>query len=104
MTSGETLVFIRDARIFECTLYFRVDELVGIDRDELHWEAFWRVRVDGELFGSLRLGDFLERDAAAEQRVHQGYCRERSRRAGPGPRGPPRGRDPTSARVRARQS
>jgi hypothetical protein len=82
MTSGETVVFVRDARIFECTLHFRVDELVGVDRDELHWEAFWRVRVDGALFGSLRLMDFLERDDVVEQRVHQWYSRERIRRAG----------------------
>jgi hypothetical protein len=82
MTAGETLAFVRDARVFECTLCFRVEELVGADRDELHWEAFWRVRVDGAVFGSLRLADFQERGDAVAQRVVSWYQRERIRRAG----------------------
>ncbi len=81
MTVGETLVFIRDTRVFECTLYFRVAELIGFERDELHWEAFWSVRVDGVLFGSLQLLDFQERAAQIEQRVVHWYRSERIRRA-----------------------
>ena len=82
MTTGETLVFVRDAQVFECTLTFRVDELVGVESDELHWEAFWRVRVDGLVFGSLRLGDLQERGDTVEQRVLGWYRKERIRRAG----------------------
>ena len=81
MTVGETLVFIRDTRVFECTLYFRVAELIGFERDELHWEAFWSIRVDGVLFGSLQLLDFQERASDVEQRVVHWYRSERIRRA-----------------------
>ncbi|HEY7236476.1 MAG TPA: hypothetical protein VH539_20110 [Gemmatimonadaceae bacterium] len=80
MTVGETLVFIRDTRVFECTLCFRVAELIGFERDELHWEAFWSVRVDGILFGSLPLQDFQERASEVELRVVHWYRSERIRR------------------------
>ena len=80
MTVGETLVFIRDTRVFECTLCFRVAELIGFERDELHWEAFWSVRVDGVLFGSLQLTDFQEKASEVELRVVQWYRNERIRR------------------------
>jgi hypothetical protein len=81
MTLGETLAFVRDTHLFECTLCFRVADLVGFDRDELHYEAFWNVRVDGVVFGSLPLGTALERGAEVERRVVQWYRRERIRRA-----------------------
>ena len=81
MTVGETLVFIRDTRVFECTLYFRVAELIGFERDELHWEAFWSIRVDGMVFGSLQLRDFQERADEMEQRVVHWYRSEQIRRA-----------------------
>ena len=81
MTLGETLAFMKDAHLFECTLCFRVADLVGFDRDELHYEAFWRVRVDGTIFGSLALADPLERDAAVQRRITLWYRRERIRRA-----------------------
>ena len=80
MTVGETLVFIRDTRVFDCTLCFRVSELIGFERDELHWEAFWSVRVDGILFGSLPLADFQERASEVELRVVHWYRSERIRR------------------------
>lgn len=83
MTAGETFAFVRDATVFECTLMFRVSELVGVDPAELHWEAFWRVRVDGVLFGALLVERFLERDSAVENRVVAWYRRERARRATP---------------------
>ena len=81
MTVGETLVFVRDNRVFECTLCFRVAELIGFERDELHWEAFWSIRVDGMLFGSLQLRDFQERADEMEQRVVHWYRSEQIRRA-----------------------
>ena len=84
MTPGETIAFVRDTRVFECTLWFRVEELLGADSDDLHWDAFWRVRVDGAVFGSLRLAEFQERGDAVEQRVVSWYRRERIRRAGHG--------------------
>lgn len=82
MTAGETIAFVRDTRVFECTLCFRVEELIGVETDELHWDAFWRVRVDGTVFGSLRLAEFQERGDVVEQRVVAWYRRERIRRAG----------------------
>jgi hypothetical protein len=84
MTPGETIAFVRDTRVFECTLCFRVEELIGVESDELHWEAFWRVRVDGTVFGSLRLAEFQERGDTVQQRVINWYRRERIRRAGHG--------------------
>ena len=81
MTVGETLVFVRDNRVFECTLCFRVADLIGFERDELHWEAFWSVRVDGMLFGSLQLLDVQERADDVEHRVVSWYRSERIRRA-----------------------
>ena len=80
MTVGETIVFIRDTRVFECTLCFRVAELIGFERDELHWEAFWSVRVDGILFGSLPLTELQERASEVELRVVHWYRSERIRR------------------------
>ena len=80
MTVGETLVFIRDTRVFECTLCFLVAELIGFERDELHWEAFWSVRVDGVLFGSLQLADFQEKASEVELRVVHWYRNEQIRR------------------------
>jgi len=81
LTVGETLVFVRDNRVFECTLCFCVAELIGFERDELHWEAFWSVRVDGVLFGSLQLLDVQERADDVEHRVVDWYRSERIRRA-----------------------
>jgi hypothetical protein len=81
VTVGETLAFVSDSRVFECTLCFRVAELIGFERDELHWEAFWSVRVDGVLFGSLQLLDVQERADDVELRVAEWYRNERIRRA-----------------------
>jgi hypothetical protein len=81
LTVGETLAFVCDSHVFECTLCFRVAELIGFERDELHWEAFWSIRVDGVVFGSLQLDDFLERAADVERRVVQWYRSEQIRRA-----------------------
>lgn len=81
MTLGETLAFVRDTHLFECTLCFRVAELIGFERDELHWEAFWSVRVDGVIFGTLAMDDPRERADAVEQRVVHWYRHERIRRA-----------------------
>lgn len=81
MTVGETLAFVCDARVFECTLCFGVAELIGFERDELHWEAFWSVRVDGVVYGSLPLQSFAERGDAVEHRVVEWYRSERIRRA-----------------------
>ena len=81
MTVGETLAFVCDTRVFECTLCFRVAELIGFERDELHWEAFWSIRVDGVVFGSLQLRDFQERADEMEQRVVHWYRSEQIRRA-----------------------
>ena len=81
MTVGETLAFVSDSRVFECTLCFRVAELIGFERDELHWEAFWSIRVDGMVFGSLQLRDFQERADEMEQRVVHWYRSEQIRRA-----------------------
>jgi len=80
LTVGETLAFVRDSRVFECTLHFRVAELIGFERDELHWEAFWSVRVDGVVFGSLQLQSFQERAADVEHRVVDWYRNEQIRR------------------------
>jgi hypothetical protein len=81
VTVGETLAFVCDSRVFECTLCFRVAELIGFERDELHWEAFWSIRVDGVVFGSLQLRDFQERADEMEQRVVHWYRSEQIRRA-----------------------
>jgi hypothetical protein len=81
VTVGETLAFVSDSRVFECTLCFRVAELIGFERDELHWEAFWSIRVDGMVFGSLQLRDFQERADEMEQRVVHWYRSEQIRRA-----------------------
>jgi hypothetical protein len=81
VTVGETLAFLSDSRVFECTLCFRVAELIGFERDELHWEAFWSIRVDGMVFGSLQLRDFQERADEMEQRVVHWYRSEQIRRA-----------------------
>jgi hypothetical protein len=81
VTVGETLAFLSDSRVFECTLCFRVAELIGFERDELHWEAFWSIRVDGVVFGSLQLQDFQERADEMEQRVVHWYRSEQIRRA-----------------------
>jgi hypothetical protein len=81
VTVGETLAFVCDTRVFECTLCFRVAELIGFERDELHWEAFWSIRVDGMVFGSLQLRDFQERADEMEQRVVHWYRSEQIRRA-----------------------
>lgn len=81
MTIGETLAFVRDTHVFECTLCFRVAELIGFERDELHWEAFWSVRVDGVIFGSLPMENLREQPDAIEQRVVHWYRHERIRRA-----------------------
>ena len=81
MTVGETLVFLRDARVFECTLCFRVAELIGFERDELHWEAYWSIRVDGVVFGSLPLHNLQERPDDVSQRVADWYRSEQIRRA-----------------------
>ena len=81
MTVGETLAFVCDTRVFECTLCFRVAELIGFERDELHWEAFWSVRVDGVVFGSLQLQDLQERPADLQQRVIRWFRSEQIRRA-----------------------
>jgi hypothetical protein len=81
VTVGETLAFVSDSRVFECTLCFRVAELIGFERDELHWEAFWSIRVDGVVFGSLQLRDFQERADEMEQRVVHWYRSEQIRRA-----------------------
>ncbi len=81
MTVGETLAFVCDSRVFECTLCFRVAELIGFERDELHWEAFWSIRVDGVVFGSLPLQSFQERAGNVAQRVVHWYRDERNRRA-----------------------
>jgi hypothetical protein len=81
VTVGETLAFVCDTRIFECTLCFRVAELIGFERDELHWEAFWSVRVDGVVFGSLQLHDFQERATNLQHRVVHWYRSEQIRRA-----------------------
>ena len=81
MTVGETLAFVCDSRVFECTLCFRVAELIGFERDELHWEAFWSIRVDGVVFGSLPLQSFQERAGNVTHRVVHWYRDERIRRA-----------------------
>jgi len=81
VTVGETLAFVRDTRVFECTLCFRVAELIGFERDELHWEAFWSIRVDGVVYGSLPLQRFGERSDDVEHRVVDWYRSERIRRA-----------------------
>jgi hypothetical protein len=81
LTVGETLAFVCDSHVFECTLCFRVAELIGFERDELHWEAFWSIRVDGVVYGSLQLQEFLERAADVERRVVQWYRSEQIRRA-----------------------
>jgi hypothetical protein len=81
VTFGETLAFVSEARVFECTLCFRVAELIGFERDELHWEAFWSVRVDGVIFGSLPMENLTEQPDALEQRVVHWYRHERIRRA-----------------------
>ena len=81
MTVGETLAFVCDTRVFECTLCFRVAELIGFERDELHWEVFWSVRVDGVVFGSLPLHDFQERASEVQHRVLHWYRSEQLRRA-----------------------
>ncbi|MFL5615456.1 MAG: hypothetical protein ACJ796_17435 [Gemmatimonadaceae bacterium] len=81
MTVGETLAFVSDARVFECTLCFRVAELIGFERDELHWEAYWSIRVDGVVYGSLPLQRFEERSGDVEHRVVDWYRSERIRRA-----------------------
>ena len=81
MTVGETLAFVCDTRVFECTLCFRVAEVIGFERDELHWEAFWSVRVDGVVFGSLQLQDLQERAVDLQQRVIRWFRSEQIRRA-----------------------
>ena len=81
MTVGETLVFVRDNRVFECTLCFRVAELIGFERDELHYEAFWSVRVDGVVYGSLPLHDLRESADHVQQQVVHWYRSEQIRRA-----------------------
>ena len=81
VTVGETLAFVCDSRVFECTLCFRVAELIGFERDELHWEAFWSIRVDGVVFGSLPLQSFQERAGNVAHRVVHWYRDERIRRA-----------------------
>ena len=81
MTVGETLAFFCDSRVFEYTLCFRVAELIGFERDELHWEAFWSIRVDGVVFGSLPLQSFQERAGTVAPRVVHWYRDERIRRA-----------------------
>ena len=81
MTFGETLAFVRDTHVFECTSCFRVAELIGFERDELHWEAFWSVRVDGVIFGSLPMENLREQPDVLEQRVVHWYRHERIRRA-----------------------
>jgi hypothetical protein len=81
VTVGETLGFVCDSRVFECTLCFRVAELIGFERDELHWEAFWSIRVDGVVFGSLPLQSFQERAGNVAHRVVHWYRDERIRRA-----------------------
>jgi hypothetical protein len=81
LTVGETLAFVSDARVFECTLCFRVAELIGFERDELHYEAFWSVRVDGVVYGSLPLEDLREDAGGLRQRVVDWYRSEQIRRA-----------------------
>ena len=81
MTVGETLAFVCDARVFECTLCFRVAELIGFERDELHYEAFWSVRVDGVVYGSLLLENLREDASGVQRRVVDWYRSEQIRRA-----------------------
>jgi hypothetical protein len=81
VTVGETLAFVSDARVFECTLCFRVAELIGFERDELHCEAFWSIRVDGVIYGSLPLHEVQERAAEVQLRVVHWYRSEQIRRA-----------------------
>lgn len=81
MTVGETLAFVSEARVFECTLCFRVAELIGFERDELHCEAFWSIRVDGVVYGSLPLHEVQERAAEVQLRVVHWYRSEQIRRA-----------------------
>ena len=81
MTVGETLAFVCDARVFECTLCFRVAELIGFERDELHYEVFWSVRVDGVVYGSLPLHDLRETADHVQQQVVHWYRSEQIRRA-----------------------